>query len=93
MPRLSPSFLLRAKSISPLLTLLLKECRTLPTAINELRWLKNHVDVEYPANIRKHKILHLCKKRSRGVPLQYLLETQPFGDLDILCRPGVLIPR
>lgn len=37
--------------------------------------------------------MNLVKKRSRGVPLQYILGSQPFGDLDILCRKGVLIPR
>ncbi|KAJ5504668.1 hypothetical protein N7463_007542 [Penicillium fimorum] len=31
--------------------------------------------------------------RSRGYPLQYILGDQPFGDLEILCRRGVLIPR
>lgn len=37
--------------------------------------------------------MNLVKKRARGVPLQYILGSQPFGDLDILCRKGVLIPR
>lgn len=32
-------------------------------------------------------------KRSKGMPLQYILGTQPFGNLDILCRRRVLIPR
>lgn len=32
-------------------------------------------------------------RRSRGEPLQYILGTTPFGDLEILCRSGVLIPR
>lgn len=27
------------------------------------------------------------------MPLQYILGNQPFGDLEILCRKGVLIPR
>ncbi|KAI2615885.1 S-adenosyl-L-methionine-dependent methyltransferase [Hypoxylon sp. NC1633] len=35
----------------------------------------------------------LCRRRGAGVPLQYILGSQPFGDLDIRCRPGVLIPR
>ncbi|RAK77496.1 uncharacterized protein BO72DRAFT_339008, partial [Aspergillus fijiensis CBS 313.89] len=35
----------------------------------------------------------LCRARSRGTPLQYLLGDQPFGDLTILCQKGVLIPR
>ncbi len=35
----------------------------------------------------------MCLDRSKGKPLQYILGNQPFGDLDITCRPGVLIPR
>jgi len=35
----------------------------------------------------------MCLWRSRGFPLQYILGDQPFGDLEILCRRGVLIPR
>lgn len=33
------------------------------------------------------------KRREKGEPLQYILGTQPFGELEIVCRPGVLIPR
>jgi methylase of polypeptide subunit release factors len=35
----------------------------------------------------------LVKKRASGSPLQYLLGSEYFGDLEIRCRPGVLIPR
>lgn len=35
----------------------------------------------------------MCRRRSQGVPLQYILGDQPFGDLEILCQRGVLIPR
>ncbi|KAL3483585.1 S-adenosyl-L-methionine-dependent methyltransferase [Aspergillus germanicus] len=35
----------------------------------------------------------MCVARSRGMPLQYILGDQPFGDLDIKCKRGVLIPR
>lgn len=35
----------------------------------------------------------MVRQRERGMPLQYILGSEPFGDLDILCRPGVLIPR
>ncbi len=34
-----------------------------------------------------------CAMRRQGRPLQYIIGDQPFGDVDILCRPGVLIPR
>lgn len=35
----------------------------------------------------------LVKERSRGVPLQYLLGTEFFGDLELEVRRGVLVPR
>ena len=35
----------------------------------------------------------MCQRRASGVPLQYILGDQPFGDLEILCQRGVLIPR
>jgi methylase of polypeptide subunit release factors len=98
MPRLAHRLLSRARDISPFLPLLLRTCRTLPSARNELRWLTEYVDEKsqrYPIDWRQHNsfLTHLCEQRGRGVPLQYLLGSQPFGDLDILCRPGVLIPR
>ncbi|AWU77919.1 uncharacterized protein C5L36_0D06450 [Pichia kudriavzevii] len=37
--------------------------------------------------------INASKKRSQLVPLQYILGTQPFGKLDLMCKPGVLIPR
>lgn len=33
------------------------------------------------------------QRRAEGEPLQYILRTQPFGELEILCQAGVLIPR
>lgn len=35
----------------------------------------------------------LCIARGRGKPLQYILGTEFFGDLELECRPGVLVPR
>lgn len=37
--------------------------------------------------------MNLCAQRARGKPLQYLLGSEYFGDIEILCKPGVLIPR
>ncbi|KFZ14281.1 hypothetical protein V501_03312 [Pseudogymnoascus sp. VKM F-4519 (FW-2642)] len=103
MPRLSNELLRHAFTINPLLPPLLRTCRTLPSAHNELRWLRQHVDArletkfgrkkDVPAPLRRRCVVNLVKKRARGVPLQYILGSQPFGDLDILCRKGVLIPR
>ena len=103
MPRLSNELLRHAFTINPLLPPLLRTCRTLPSAHNELRWLRQHVDArletkfgrkkDVPARLRRRCVVNLVKKRARGVPLQYILGSQPFGDLDILCRKGALIPR
>ncbi|KAI1455261.1 S-adenosyl-L-methionine-dependent methyltransferase [Annulohypoxylon moriforme] len=108
MPRLSPSLLWRAYRTSPHLAALLPVCRDLASARNELRWLREHVSKVASShgnsqnlqsnswsNALEQDLLlgYLCRKRGRGVPLQYILGTQPFGDLEIKCRPGVLIPR
>ncbi len=42
MPRLSPALIRQATSENPLLTHLLQVCRDLPSARNELRWLREH---------------------------------------------------
>ncbi|MCJ1378739.1 hypothetical protein MMC17_001838 [Xylographa soralifera] len=99
MPRLSNSLLRRAYHIDPLLPLLLRPCRDLPSARNELRWLREHVSSTpnpnrpHGSNPTPNHLRQLCLERARGKPLQYILGTQPFGALDILCRRGVLIPR
>lgn len=96
MPRLSNSLLRHAHHINPLLPLLLRTCRDLSSARNELRWLREHVLTTTKALSppRPWQHLHqLCVQRSRGKPLQYILGNQPFGDLDIICKRGVLIPR
>lgn len=97
MPRLSRALLLRAYNISPLLPLVLRETRTLSSAINELRWLREYVDNKtfhhHTPRQKSKTLLKLCQRRARGEPLQYLLGTQPFGELEIKCKPGVLIPR
>lgn len=97
MPRLAASLLRRANSISPHLATLLPVCRDLTSARNELRWICEHVIATYiqsrGRSSRSRKLKQLCKERGKGVPLQYILGSQPFGPLEIQCRPGVLIPR
>ncbi|ATZ48076.1 Bcmtq1 [Botrytis cinerea B05.10] len=96
MPRLSHALLRRAYNISPLLPLVLRETRSLSSAINELRWLREHVDKTMSHRVPSQKwrtLLKLCQRRAIGEPLQYILGTQPFGELEIQCQPGVLIPR
>ncbi|KAM0559740.1 hypothetical protein ACHAPJ_004264 [Fusarium lateritium] len=92
MPRIQPSLLRRANRLSPHLASLLPACRDLASAQNELRWIKNHVDEKWSHQKPWH-LDNLCRKRGRGLPLQYVLGSQPFGRLDIKCKPGVLIPR
>lgn len=95
MPRLPPSLIWKAHSISPQAATLLPACRDIPSALAELRWIREHVQStstlsSIPAAVR---VRRLCRQRGKGVPLQYVLGTQPFGHLEIKCRPGVLIPR
>lgn len=88
MPRISPSVLRYAHSISPDLARLLPVCRELSSARNELRWLQAHAE-----SAPNNSLSSLVARRARGEPLQYILGSEYFGELEILCRPGVLIPR
>ncbi|RMZ78570.1 hypothetical protein DV738_g3806, partial [Chaetothyriales sp. CBS 135597] len=77
---------------------LLTQCRDLDSAQNELRWLTEHaqqVKSQSPDNQEtwQRSLARFIRRRTQGEPLQYIIGDQPFGDLEILCRPGVLIPR
>ncbi|KAK3359762.1 S-adenosyl-L-methionine-dependent methyltransferase [Lasiosphaeria hispida] len=94
MPRLRPSLFWTARrDISPFAALLLRVCRDVPSAANELRWIREHIALTSSPAPPKFRLWKLCEKRAKGTPLQYVLGTQPFGGLEIKCRPGVLIPR
>ena len=112
MPRIAPALLREAQRSHVLLPLLLRECRDLPSARNELRWLSEHAHechglstqltgpTSLPNSLQPSARLAVwqtltcnVQRRARNEPLQYILGTQPFGDLEILCREGVLIPR
>ena len=101
MPRLATSLLLKARNLNSLLPLLLRPCRDLGSAQNELRWLRDHAVAtttkpstsNYAQAKWQYRLRRMCEQRSRGKPLQFILGSHPFGSLDILCRPGVLIPR
>ena len=43
--------------------------------------------------LKERLLAEFVRRRSRGETLQYIIGNQPFGDLEILCRVGVLIPR
>lgn len=126
MPRLPTSLLNHARSLHPYLPLLLRSCRDLSSAQNELRWLREHYELlkfrnpehlhhdgrgslpkveqvlyrsrflqqNSTCSLRTRNLLRIwCRQRSRGMPLQYILGSQPFGAVDVLCRREVLIPR
>jgi len=100
MPRIPNALLRQARAIDAFLPALLAPCRDLHTAQNELRWLREHVNKVAKARRARGDLLakgallhHLVQERASGKPLQYILGTEHFGDLEIQCRPGVLIPR
>lgn len=85
MPRIAPRAIREAVKTSRLLPPLLRANRCLEGAKQELKWIQN----ELPEDKWKDAVL----RRAKLEPLQYILGTQPFGELDILCKEGVLIPR
>lgn len=96
MPRLPPSLFRQAKRQCPNLAALVPACRDLQSAKSELRWLTEFARETTPQghfDAQQKLLERLCRRRGRGVPLQYILGSQPFGPLDIKCTPGVLIPR
>lgn len=85
MPRISNRTIREAFAQSRLLPPLLKANKSVDLAKLELDWIQK----ELPES----KWLDAIKRRSRLEPLQYILGTQPFGALEILCSRNVLIPR
>lgn len=93
-----PTTILRSsiKNNTKYLNLIARATGSLRSASNELRWLQEHVHARIPPDqpqSREAALLDLCRRREKHEPLQYILGSQPFGELDIKCRPGVLIPR
>ena len=93
MPRLFPSLFWRARSLSPHGAILLPACRDLSSVRNELRWIREHISSTKSRLPPSFRFFRLCSQRAKGIPLQYVLGNQPFGDLSVLCQRGVLIPR
>lgn len=96
MPRIPPALLGQARQLDPLLQSLLPVCGDLPSSQNELRWLRDHaVDWAWRQSPGSENLIlrQLVDRRAKGEPLQYILGTEFFGDLEMRCRPGVLIPR
>lgn len=99
MPRLAHRLLRAAAEEHPLLPLLLRPCRDLPSARRELQWLTEHaIKPPNSKGMRKRKewwplLLKYCQDRGQGKPLQYILGSEWFGPIELKCQPGVLIPR
>ncbi|CCE85350.1 Piso0_004940 [Millerozyma farinosa CBS 7064] len=85
MTRISSKVIREANRVSKLLPPLLRATKNLDSAKCELQWIKR----ELP----KNKWTEAVMRRSNYEPLQYVLGSQPFGPLDIICRRNVLIPR
>ncbi|KAI1469706.1 S-adenosyl-L-methionine-dependent methyltransferase [Daldinia caldariorum] len=106
-PRVSPSAAQRLNTDMRYITALLPTCKNMSSAQNELRWIRESVESNKLAPLFREtkasksndkvykatKLYRMCSLRGRGYPLQYILGSQPFGNLEIRCRPGVLIPR
>ncbi|EPS97762.1 hypothetical protein FOMPIDRAFT_1052148 [Fomitopsis schrenkii] len=80
-------------STSPVVTrlcVLLKQSIGVQEARNEVRWMQKHLKQISPGSA---DIETMLQRRLNGEPLQYILGSQPFGPLNLLTRPPVLIPR
>lgn len=96
MPRIRPRDIWQARNINKALLALLPVCRDLEGARNELRWLKQHavaVSQQIGQSRQPSLLTDFIDRRARGEPLQYVLGSDYFGELEIRCRPSVLIPR
>ena len=109
MPRLPPLLISHAKRLNRYLPLLLRECRDLNFAQNELRWMQetilekklgitaeweaDHTTIWRPGSQADRILQSWVRRRTRAEPLQYILGTQPFGELEIKCKRSALIPR
>lgn len=85
MTRVSPRMIRQARRISPLLPRMLRAVPDLAAANQELLWIQRELP---PAQWAL-----AAMRRSMHEPLQYILGSQPFGELSISCVRGVLIPR
>lgn len=85
MPRLTPRIYHQQLRRHPWAAPMALVCGGYAAARQEYAWIQQ----ELP----RHAWAVAARARARGVPLQYLLGSQPFAGVEIGCEPGVLIPR
>ena len=93
MLRLRPRHILRVRRIkNSLLSQLRPIVGDLQSAENELRWLREESQKQASEPKEQRSLLEqYVSRRSRGEPLQYILGSTFFGDLELKCRPGTSI--
>lgn len=73
-----------------------------PSATADARWLVSHILGTSPAGLafagpldpaELAAVDEATSRRERREPLQHILGTAPFGDLDLVVGPGVFVPR
>lgn len=73
-----------------------------PSPASDVRWLASHVLGVPPAQLalvdgadqaQIEQIDELVRRRERREPLQHILGTAPFLDLELVVGPGVFVPR
>ena len=83
-------------NLEPFLSSLVTATSSLSSAKRELSWMLKHVQDTRPnaaVGAQNDHLSSLVAKRARGVPMQYLLRSEYFGDLKLKCKKRVLIPR
>ncbi|KAF3180686.1 hypothetical protein TWF788_006710 [Orbilia oligospora] len=97
MPRICRKILKELRSHHKLLPLLYRENRIPELAKFELRHLQDHVlqrsDLKHSPRLQFKLLKSLCERRARAEPLDHILGTTQFDDLEILSGKGALIPR
>ncbi|KAF3294481.1 hypothetical protein TWF132_003453 [Orbilia oligospora] len=97
MPRICHKILKELRSHHKLLPLLYRENRIPELAKFELRHLQDHVlqrsDLKHSPRLQFKLLKSLCERRARAEPLDHILGTTQFDDLEILSGKGALIPR
>lgn len=97
MLRLRPSLRLnlsvRKQSINSLARRLIPVTGDFESAQREAKWLREDCQKTAAGPEQESLLEQYVSRRSKGEPLQYILGSTYFNDLEIKCRPGVFIPR